>query len=98
MKKTLITLLAVQVIVILGFLYFGWQADAVMDKQGIGNMERHGQLSGYTGIAFYSAVGLWLVTLIVSLSGKVLNKTEGQLAVGLPPILGAAGWALLMVL
>ena len=95
MKRYLIFSLLLQIGLIFGFLYFTHQADLAMGKDGIGDVATWNTLNKYAGISFYSLVGIWLVTLLASLVKQEIKSIEGQLTVGLPPIILIVGWVLL---
>ena len=66
-----------------------------MAKDGIGNLEKWQYYNSYSGKAIYAALGLWLVTIIISIKTKSFSKVNNQIAIGLPPILVLLGWGLL---
>jgi hypothetical protein len=95
MKKYLIFSLLLQIGLIFGFLYFAHQADLAMGKDGIGDVAKWNILNRYAGISFYTLVGIWFISILVSLIKQGINSIEGQLTVGLPPIILVVGWVFL---
>ncbi|MCO5787254.1 hypothetical protein DHB74_12885 [Pseudomonas sp. G11-1] len=98
MNRALSISLLVQLLLIAGFLGLAWQADQVMDKSGIGDVEAWRRFSAFAGIAFYGFAFLWLATIILSLAGRVFRTSKAQLAIGLPPLALATGWCLSWVI
>jgi hypothetical protein len=91
--KTAITIISiVQIALIAIFLHCAWQADQAMDKTGVGNLELWRQYNSYAGIAFYLALAMWVVSIILSVSGKCLKETHSQIAISLPPLFMVLGW------
>lgn len=98
MSRALSISLLVQLLLVVGFLGLAWQADQVIDKSGIGDLEAWGRFNTFAGIAFYSFAFVWLATIILSLAGRVFRTTKAQLATGLPPLALILGWCLSWVI
>lgn len=94
MSRFFIISLPLQILLILAFLVFGWQADQAMDKSGLGNVETWRRFNSLAGIAFYGAALLWLATITLALFGRVFSTFKAQVAVGLPPLALVIGWCL----
>jgi uncharacterized membrane protein YtjA (UPF0391 family) len=95
-SKTAITIISfVQIVLISVFLYCSWQADQAMDKTGSGNLELWQQYNSYAGIAFYLAVVLWVVSIILAVSAKCFKENRSQIAIVLPPVIMVLGWFIL---
>ncbi|MCG7545338.1 hypothetical protein MHM93_14250 [Pseudoalteromonas sp. MM17-2] len=92
MKRIFDLALVVQLILVVGFVWFGWQADQAMDKSGTGNYEEWSRLTGITGVAFLSAAGMWVAVVVLALFQRMFSSLEAQLAVGLPPLFLVLGW------
>jgi hypothetical protein len=92
MKRTLIIFLMLQVTAVVCFLYFAHQADVVLGKDGIGDIQESNTFNKYAGFAFYSECILWLLAVAGSLINKQFKSMEGQLAVGVPPLVIVIGW------
>lgn len=95
MKRILYSTLLVQVISIVLFLWFAWSADQAMGKDGIGNIELWSKFNNQAGIAFYVAVAFWLASIIIVIISKNFRSSQAQMAIGIPPVVGFAGWILL---
>jgi len=86
MNRVLSISLLVQLLLVAGFLGLAWQADQVMDKSGVGDVEAWNRFNAFAGIAFYGVAFVWLATIILSLAGRAFGTPKAQLAVGLPPL------------
>src|SRR5699024_171679 len=86
MNRVLSISLLVQLLVVAGFLGLAWQADQVMEKWGVGEVEGWNRFSAFAGIAFYGVAFVWVATIILSLAGRAFGAPKAQLAVGLPPL------------
>ena len=98
MSRVLSIFLLIQLLLIAGFLGLSWQADQVMDKSGIGDIEAWRRFNALSGIAFYGVTFVWLATIILSLVGQFFQTTKAQLAIGLPPLALIFGWCLSWVI
>ncbi|MEE4250430.1 MAG: hypothetical protein V2I38_07560 [Alcanivoracaceae bacterium] len=94
MSRVLSISLLIQLLLIAGFLGFSWQADQVMDKSGIGDIEAWRRFNALSGIAFYGVTFVWLATIMLSLVIRLFRTSKAQLAIGLPPLALILGWCL----
>ena len=92
MKRWLLITLILQIAFVALFLHYVHQADLVMGKDGIGDVEKFNTFNKYAGFSFYSAVVLWVFTFVASLITKQFKSKEAQLAIGLAPIAVITGW------
>lgn len=90
MKNTLSLSLILQVITIFCFIYFFHKSNEVQNDGG--GLELWLHYGGYAAIAFYSAIGLWLITLLTALFTKTFKTTQGQVAILIPPLLAVIIW------
>ena len=51
--------------------------------------------AGYAGIFFYSAFGIWIITLVTVIISKSYNSLVGRLAVFIAPALALVYWLVL---
>lgn len=94
MSRVLSISLLIQLLLIAGFLGFSWQADQVMDKSGIGDIEAWRRFNALSGITFYGVTFVWLATIMLSLIVRLFRTSKAQLAIGLPPLALILGWCL----
>lgn len=98
MSRILSISLLIQLIFVAGFLGLAWQADQVMDKSGIGDIEAWRRFNDLAGIALYGVAFVWGGTIILSLAGRAFRTTKAQLAIGLPPLALVFCWCLSWVI
>lgn len=98
MRKYLIIAVLIKLLLIVGFHGLVWQADQVMDKAGIGDIDAWRRFNDLASITFYGVALMWLATIIISIAGRVIQTTQAQLAIGLPPLALVLGWFLLWVI
>ncbi|RGP55142.1 MULTISPECIES: hypothetical protein [Gammaproteobacteria] len=98
MNRVLNISLLVQLLLVAGFLGLAWQADQLMDKSGVGDLEAWNRFNNFAGIAFYGVALVWLATIILSLAGRAFGTPQAQLAVGMPPLALVLGWLLSWVI
>ena len=98
MSRFLNSVLLFQLVAIAGFIWFGWQADQVMGKDGIGDLELWSQYNNQAGIAIYIAVACWLVVITVAIASKSFRSRQAQMAIGLPPLAAVFGWIALWMI
>jgi len=91
-KSIMTTISLAQIALIIVFLYCAWHADQAMDKAGVGNLELWRQYNSFAGIAFYLALSMWVVSIVLAVSGKCFKEPHSQIAIGLPPFLMVLGW------
>ena len=79
------------------FLYFGAQADAAMDKTGVGDLEAWRVYSWRSGAAFWAGTVIWAALIAWGLRSK--KPERGQLfgVCGLAPLIFFAVLALNVV-
>lgn len=92
MKRWLVLLLILQIASVVLFLHYAHQADLAMGKDGIGDVENFTILNKYAGLSFYSAMVLWVSSVVVSLVKKQFKSKEAQFAIGVAPVAIIAGW------
>ena len=88
MKKILIGALIIQLLVIVCYFYFVY---LLYSTDNFGAFIHYG---AYAGIAIYSAIGIWLITLAVVAKNKSFTTLHGKFAILLPPVTAMAGWLL----
>lgn len=96
-KHTLIALLLAQLLFVGLFLGFSYLADQAMDKTGMGDLQAWLRFNNFAGIAFYSAIALWLSALSLAWIKRVFSTPMAQLAIALPPFVLIAGWLRLLL-
>lgn len=96
MSKYLYIPFILQSILIGYYLLFVCKADEAMDKTGIGDLQAFNEYNQYAGIAFYTAVGIWLSVVTIALIKRKNDSKQTVLFVALPPILLVTGWFLLL--
>ena len=92
MSRIFISLLMVQLLLIICFIWFGWQADQAMDKTGIGDVDEWNRWNGFAGIAFIGAGILWIATFLLATFARVIGLIQAQVAIGFPPLALVLGW------
>jgi hypothetical protein len=98
MNRVLSISLLVQLLLVAGFLALVWQADQLMAKSGVGDVEAWNRFNAFAGITFYGLVFVWLATIILSFAGRAFVTPQAQLAVGLPPLALILAWLLSWVI
>jgi len=94
MSKVLSISLLLQLLLIACFIGLAWKADQEMDKSGIGDVDAWHSLNTFAGMAVYGAVFVWLVSVVLLVTGKVFRSTQAQFTIGLPPLVLILGWSL----
>lgn len=97
MSKVLNFLLVVQLLLIFGFHWFGWNSDQAMGKAGLGDYEEWKRLNDLAEFALHSAGIFWLAAVILAIAGRTVCSTQARLAIGLPPLILICGWVILIV-
>ncbi len=87
--------LLAQLLLIVSFLMFGWQADQAMEQSGNGDLDAWNRLNSYAGMVFYSVVLIWLSSIVLSVAGNEFRSIPAQIAIGLQPLVLVLGWCLL---
>lgn len=62
--RAALSLAGATLIAFLLFAYFAVEADAAMDKSGVGDLAEFARLSRIAGVAFWSAAIFWLGSII----------------------------------
>ena len=97
MKKYFQLSLVAQAVTIICFVFFCYQADQAMSKDGIGNLELWQQYSVVASLSLYSGILLWVATVLFAAFHRAFNSKHAQLSVGAPPLLLIAGWVSLYI-
>jgi hypothetical protein len=92
MKRFLIFFTLLQLCVIACFLYFTYQADVAMGKDGIGDLGQSNNFNKYAGYSFYLACILWFLSVLISVIKKQVTSNEALLTVGVPFVAIIVGW------
>ena len=75
------------------FLALAGAADRAMDKSGIGDPERHAELSTYAGVSFYVAVAAWAACVVFSQLAPKPYRGRALFWFGLMvPLAASLGW------
>lgn len=97
MNKLINISLAVQLALVITFLWLSWYADKAMDKSGIGDPAKWESFNNLAGIVFYSFGFLWLSVVFIALLAKSFRSTAAQCAISFPPIVLIFGCILLLL-
>lgn len=92
MKGFLSVTVVIQLVLVACFIWFGWQAEQMMDKSGLGNFEEWSSLNEFAGIALYAAIAVWGAVLVLVAVRRSFRMIQAQLSIGLPPICLILGW------
>jgi len=92
MKKILIAALIFQLFAIVCYFYFVYQA---RNTENLGPFLHY---SYYAGFAVYSAIGMWLITLVAVIKSKVFTAPQGKFVVLISPFTAIVGWLLVRYL
>ena len=80
------------------FFYFVHKAALAMDKSGMGDLSKFTRWNDYAAIAFWWLIGIWAVTMIISLSKKQNNNKRALWALILPIIIFVAGYIIALAM
>ena len=92
MSRIFVGSLIVQLLLIVCFLWFGWQADQAMDKTGIGNLGEWNRWNRIAGIAIFGMGIIWLATILLTVATRSIALIKAQIAIGFPPLALVLGW------
>jgi len=82
---------------VMAFLACGAASDRAMDKSGIGDPIKFGQLSGYAGASFYVALAGWFVCIVCAHFTPQPYRGRALFWFGLVlPLCGFVIWSLLI--
>ena len=65
------------------FFYFVHKAALAMDKSGMGDLSKFTRWNDYAAVTFWWLIGIWAVTMIISLSEKQNNNKRALWGINL---------------